>query len=302
MRRVPSVNLLEETLELPDQDFLEWFWLRDTYEAPAEAPTILILHGLEGCARSNYVQDLMRQLGSLGWRVVVMQYRNCGEKPNRLAQSYHAMRWQELDWTVENLRGRFPGAPIGVVGFSIGGSILLNWLGQNEIKHIATACAISVPYKLAPCADRLNQGFSKIYQTYLMGRLKRSAVRKGDLLKDALGLSDLSQINKLNTLWEFDDLLTAPLHGFKNVHDYYEKASCHQYLRGVQVPTLLVHALDDPFMVPEVVPQASELSGLIQTAFVPVGGHVGFVSGSLPGKEWSWLSQIVPNFFETNLH
>ena len=296
------MNLLEETLELPDQDFLEWFWLRDTYEAPAEAPTILILHGLEGCARSNYVQDLMRQLGSLGWRAVVMQYRNCGEKPNRLAQSYHAMRWQELDWTVENLRGRFPGAPIGVVGFSIGGSILLNWLGQNEIKHIATACAISVPYKLAPCADRLNQGFSKIYQTYLMGRLKRSAVRKGDLLKDALGLSDLSQIKKLNTLWEFDDLLTAPLHGFKNVHDYYEKASCHQYLKSVQVPTLLVHALDDPFMVPEVVPQASELSGLIQTAFVPVGGHVGFVSGSLPGKEWSWLSQIVPNFIETNLH
>ena len=302
MRRVPSVNLLEETLELPDQDFLEWFWLRDTYEAPAEAPTILILHGLEGCARSNYVQDLMRQLGSLGWRAVVMQYRNCGEKPNRLAQSYHAMRWQELDWTVENLRGRFPGAPIGVVGFSIGGSILLNWLGQNEIKHIATACAISVPYKLAPCADRLNQGFSKIYQTYLMGRLKRSAVRKGDLLKDALGLYDLSQINKLNTLWEFDDLLTAPLHCFKNVHDYYEKASCHQYLKSVQVPTLLVHALDDPFMVPEVVPQASELSGLIQTAFVPVGGHVGFVSGSFPGKEWSWLSQIVPNFFETNLY
>ena len=302
MRRVPSLNLLEETLELPDQDFLEWFWLRDTYEAPAEVPTILILHGLEGCARSNYVQDLMRQLGSLGWRTVVMQHRNCGEKPNRLAQSYHAMRWQELDWTVENLRGRFPGAPIGVVGFSIGGSILLNWLGQNEIKHIATACAISVPYKLAPCADRLNQGFSKIYQTYLMGRLKRSAVRKGDLLKDALGLSDLSQIIKLNTLWEFDDLLTAPLHGFKNVHDYYEKASCHQYLRGVQLPTLLVHALDDPFMVPEVVPQASELSGLIQTAFVPVGGHVGFVSGSFPGKEWSWLSQIVPNFIETNLH
>ena len=302
MRRVPSLNLLEETLELPDQDFLEWFWLRDTYEAPAEVPTILILHGLEGCARSNYVQDLMRQLGSLGWRVVVMQYRNCGEKPNRLAQSYHAMRWQELDWTVENLRGRFPGAPIGVVGFSIGGSILLNWLGQNEIKHIATACAISVPYKLAPCADRLNQGFSKIYQTYLMGRLKRSAVRKWDLLKDTLGLSDLSQINKLNTLWEFDDLLTAPLHGFKNVHDYYEKASCHQYLKSVQVPTLLVHAMDDPFMVPQVVPQASELSGLIQTAFVPVGGHVGFVSGSLPGKEWSWLSQIVPNFIETNLH
>ena len=230
-----------------------------------------------------------------------MQYRNCGEKPNRLAQSYHAMRWQELDWTVENLRGRFPEAPIGVVGFSIGGSILLNWLGQNEIKNIAAACAISVPYKLAPCADRLNQGFSKIYQTYLMRRLKRSAVRKGDLLKDALGLSDFSRINKLNTLWEFDDLLTAPLHGFKNVHDYYEKASCRQYLKSVQVPTLLVHALDDPFMVPEVVPQASELSDLIQTAFVPVGGHVGFVSGSFPGKEWSWLSQIIPSFFETNL-
>ena len=89
------MDLMEETHELTDQDFLEWFWLKDTYEAPAKVPTILILHGLEGCARSNYVQDLMRQLGFLGWRAVVMQYRNCGEKPNRLAQSYHAMRWQE---------------------------------------------------------------------------------------------------------------------------------------------------------------------------------------------------------------
>ena len=127
-------------------------------------------------------------------------------------------------------------------------------------------------------------------------------MRKRDLLKDALGLSDLSQIQELQTLWEFDDLLTAPLHSFKNVHDYYEKASCRQYLKSVQVPSLLVHALDDPFMVPEIVPQASELSELIQMAFVPVGGHVGFVSGSSPGKEWSWLSQIIPSFFETNLH
>ena len=180
------------------------------------------------------------------------------------------------------------------------GSILLNWLGQNEFRKIAAACAISVPYKLALCADRLSQGFSKIYQQYLMGRLKRSAVRKWALLKNALGLSDLSQIMELKTLWEFDDLLTAPLHGFKNVRDYYEKASCRQYLTRIQIPTLLVHALDDPFMVPEVVPQASELSDLIQTAFVPVGGHVGFVSGSVPGKEWSWLSRIVPSFFETN--
>lgn len=237
MRRVPSVNLLKETLELPDQDFLEWFWLKDTYEAPAEVPTILILHGLEGCARSNYVQDLMRQLGSLGWRAVVMQYRNCGEKPNRLAQSYHAMRWQELDWTVENFRGRFPEAPIGVVGFSIGGSILLNWLGQNEIKNIVAGCAIFVPCKLAPCANRLNQGFSKIYQTYLMGRLKRSAVRKWDLLKDALGLSDLSQINKLNTLWEFDDLLTAPLHDFKNSMITMKKPAAVSILKAFKCQT-----------------------------------------------------------------
>ncbi len=297
---MPLIDLLEETHELPDRDFLEWFWLKETFEAPPEVPTILILHGLEGCARSNYVQDLIHQLSPLGWRVVVMQYRNCGNKPNRLAQSYHAMRWQELDWTVQILHGRFPEAPIGVVGFSIGGSILLNWLGQNEARNIQAACAISVPYNLSSCADRLNQGFSKIYQQHLVGRLKCSAVRKWTLLKEALGLSDLSQINGLETLWEFDDLLTAPLHGFKNVHDYYEKASCRQYLAGIQVPALLVHALDDPFMVPEVVPQTSELSNLVQTAFVPVGGHVGFVSGIFPGNEWSWLSQIVPSFFKTN--
>ena len=119
-------------------------------------------------------------------------------------------------------------------------------------------------------------------------------------MKEALGLSDLSQINRLETLWEFDDLLTAPLHGFKNFHDYCEKASCRQYLAGIQVPALLVHALDDPFMVPEVVPQTSELSNLVQTAFVPVGGHVDFVSGIFPGNEWSWHSQIVLSFFKTN--
>ncbi len=237
IRRVPSADLLEEIHELPDQDFLEWFWLKETYEAPAEVPTILILHGLEGCTCSNYVQDLIYQLGPLGWRVIVMQYRNCGDRPNHLAQSYDAMRWQELDWTVRILQERFPETPIGVVGFSIGGSILLYWLGQNKARSIEAVCAIPVPYKLSPCADRLNQGFSEIYQQYLMSRLKHSAVRKWDLLKEALGLFDLSQIDGLKTLWEFDDLLTAPLHGFKNVHDYYEKASCRQYLTKIQVPT-----------------------------------------------------------------
>ncbi len=116
-----------------------------------------------------------------------MQYRNCGNKPNRLAQSYHAMRWQELDWTVQILHGRLPEAPIRVVGFSIGGSILLNWLGQNEARNIQAACAIFVPYNLSSCADRLNQGFSKIYQQHLVGRLKCSAVLV-DLVERGFGI------------------------------------------------------------------------------------------------------------------
>ena len=116
-----------------------------------------------------------------------MQYRNCGEKPNRLAQSYHAMRWQELDWTVENLRGRFPEAPVGVVGFSIGGSILLNWLGQYEIKNIAAACAISVPYKLAPCADRLNQGFFKNLSDIFDGTAETLCGAERGLIEGCIG-------------------------------------------------------------------------------------------------------------------
>ena len=291
--------MVQERHELPDGDFLDWFWLQPTMDSAPETPLLLLLHGLEGHVKSYYMQDLLWEVNRQGWRAVAMHHRNCGGVMNRLPQSYHAMRHQELAWSVQALRERFPQAPLAVVGFSISGNILLHWLGSTQTSEIDAAIAISVPYLLSPCADHLTRGWGRIYQNYLMGRLKRSALRKWDLLQPVLDLSDPDQIFCTRTLREFDNLITAPLHGFQGAADYYEQASCRQHLKGIQAPTLLIQARDDPFMPPEVIPQWEELSESTTPAFVDQGGHVGFLSGSRPGKAESWLNQIVPMYLKS---
>jgi len=192
------------------------------------------------------------------------------------------------------------------VGISLGGNVLLKSLGeQNDLAPLRGAVAISVPFQLNIVADRVNQGFSRFYQSYLIGRLREVFLRKRRAHPEQLPLS-FSELESLQCFWTFDDKITAPLHGFPHVHAYYRSASSRQYLKNIKVPTLIIHALDDPFMTPDVIPEAHELSASTTLEISHKGGHVGFISGHVPGVPHYWLDERVPAFlrscFEVHTH
>jgi len=188
---------------------------------------------------------------------------------------------------------------LAAVGYSMGGNVLLKWLGERGAgAPLAAAVAVSVPYTLSLTADRLTQGLSRVYQRRLIGDLRAKLDRK---FSDRASLIDLERAHSSRNFWEFDDRVTAPLHGFEDVHDYYTRSSSRQYLRNIAVPTLMLHAEDDPFMTPDVLPSRGELSPSVLLEVSAHGGHVGFVHGSLPWRPRYWLEERIPTFLETYL-
>jgi predicted alpha/beta-fold hydrolase len=289
MRRGPNPRLRRERLELPDGDFLDLDWNANT-----SGPIVLILHGLEGSSRSHYARALLAVTHARGWRGALLHFRGCSGEPNRLARGYHSGDTADLAHVVEVLRTRQHSAQIAVVGFSLGGNVLLKWLGESgERAPIDAAVAVSVPFMLGECADRLAQGFSRIYQWELMHRMRRSVAHKRERIAMPLAITDLS---RLRTFREFDEHVTAPLHGFRGATHYYDVSSCRQYLSGISHPTLIVHALDDPFMTPATAPTAEEVSRSTTLELYRSGGHVGFVSGRWPWQARYWLDQRIPAF------
>jgi predicted alpha/beta-fold hydrolase len=188
---------------------------------------------------------------------------------------------------------------LAVVGYSLGGNVLLKWLREagNEAK-IHAAVAVSVPFVLHHAADRLNQGFSRIYQWILLRSLKRGVRRKFKNIPAPISLKNLAAINSLR---DFDDQITAPLHGFTSADHYYSVASSRQYLKGIQVNTLIIHAQNDPFMTADAIPAASELSPSTQFELYADGGHVGFVTGRWPWQARYWLEERIPVYLKNHL-
>ncbi len=289
-RRKPRLGLRRERLELPDGDFLDLAW------TPGErGPIVLILHGLEGSSDSGYVGGLLQAVAQRGWRGVVLHFRGCSGEPNRQAASYNAGHTRDLDYVSRLLRRREPLTPIACVGYSLGGNALLKWLGETGTDApIQAAVAVSVPFRLELAVQRLDRGISRLYQTYLLRQLRRHYRRKIQL-QHQLPLP-FSKLIKLRNFHEFDNFVTAPLHGYADAVDYYRRASCRPYLKQIRVNTLILHALDDPFMVPAGVPQAAELADSITLELSPGGGHVGFVTGPLPWRAGYWLEQRIPLF------
>jgi len=289
MRRAPRPLLRRERLELPDGDFLDLDW-----NANLGGPVVLILHGLEGSSRSHYARALLELAHARGWRAALLHFRGCSGEPNRLARGYHSGETGDLTFVVDLLRHHHPATRIAVVGFSLGGNVLLKWLGETGIRApIDAAVAVSVPFILGDCADRLDRGFSRVYQWELMHRMRRSVARKQKRLALPLAIADLSQ---LHTFRDFDEHITAPLHGFRGASHYYDVSSCRQYLSGISCPTLIVHALDDPFMTPATAPTAAEISPSTTLELYPHGGHVGFVTGPSPWQPRYWLDERIPAF------
>ena len=293
VRRTRLVPLTRERLELADGDFVDIDWTGEF------GPIVVILHGLQGSSRSAHVQGLLAALRRRGWRGAVMHFRGCSGEPNRLPRTYHSGETGDIGYVVRRLRKRHPSTPIAAVGYSLGGNVLLKWLAERgPAAELTTAVAVSVPFLLSRAADRLERGFSRVYKRHFIVDLRKTVL---DKFRHRPGPLDLDAVRREWTFRGFDNRVTAPLHGFRDAEHYYNRASCRQYLREVARRTLIVQALDDPFMTPDVVPQREELAPCIRLELSAEGGHVGFVEGNAPWSARFWLEERIPRFLAGRL-
>jgi predicted alpha/beta-fold hydrolase len=291
--KAPPPPYRRERWETPDGDFIDLDWV----DGNAAQPLLLLFHGLEGSSSSHYATALMAAVKARGWTGVVSHFRGCSGEPNRLPRAYHSGDSDEVDWVLRRLRQQHPKRTIYVAGVSLGGNALLKWLGEREFLAadiINAAASVCPPLDLAICGHHLGRGFNKVYTQHFLNTLKAGAAAK---LKQFPGIFDLSRMRRARNLYEFDDVVTGPLHGYLGADDYWKRASAKPLLRGIRVPTLLLNAQNDPFLPAHALPHDNELSVKVLADYPREGGHVGFVSGSLPGR-LDWLPQRLLHFFE----
>ncbi|ACS84187.1 hydrolase [Musicola paradisiaca] len=294
-RRRPSLTPVWQTLDTPDGDFVELAWSEPPQPA-AHKPRVVLFHGLEGNFRSPYAHGLMAACRERGWLAVIMHFRGCSGVPNRRTRIYHSGETGDADYFLQWLEKTLGPAPTAAIGISLGGNMLACLLGrQGERCSLNAAAVVSAPLLLEPCSRRIEQGFSRIYQSYLVNSLRQSALRKLAAYPGTIPVSP-SRIKQVRGLREFDDLITARLHGFHDAADYYRRCSAMPLLPQIRTPTLIIQAKDDPFMTPEVIPDPSQLPPCVEYQLTEHGGHVGFVSGSWRHPEM-WLEHRIPDWF-----
>ena len=295
----PRPPLQRETLELPDGDVTVVDWLERKAATSDSPPLLLVLHGLESSARSNYARQLLHAAKAHGWRAAVLHFRDCGDCPNRLPRRYHAGDTEDLRYFLRKLRRDGHAGPLLAAGYSLGGNVLLKYLGESGADTpLAAAAAVCVPLDLNVSAEALNNGFSKFYQAYMMRRMKSAVRRK---FSPGTAIFDWERAMAARTFAEFDDAVTAPLHGFAGKGDYYERSSAIRFLRGIERPTLIVNARDDPFMTPEVIPPEQALAPRVTLEISDAGGHVGFIDGGSPVNPHYYLPGRIIAFLEEQL-
>ena len=293
--RHPRPPLRRERVELPDGDFLDCDWLRS---APADrtAPVLLILHGLQGSSRSHYARRLLAVAARRGWRACVMHFRGTGGEPNRLARSYHSGETGDLDFLVARLGTAYPDAPLVAAGVSLGGNVLLKWLGERGHRApLAAALAVSVPLDLAASSRHLDRGLSRLYRDHLLRDLKRALLAKSRRVPLPI---DLDAALRARSFTEFDERVTAPLHGFAGAMDYYRRSSAARFLPAIRSPTWILQARDDPFLPAAALPEPGGLPDPVRLEVTARGGHVGFVAGS-PWAPRYWLDAVADRLLES---
>ena len=289
-------KLVRRVLDLPDGDATAVDWLESSDDLPGTSPLLVILHGLESSSESAYARMLLQAAEKHRWRCCVLHFRDCGDYRNRLPRRYHAGETGDFRYFLEQLETGEQTGPIVAAGYSLGGNVLLKYLGEvGETSRLSAAAAVCVPLDLHKCADALTVGFSKIYQRHLLKRMKGAVTRKFDRHTAAF---DWDRAMAARTFAEFDDAVTAPLHGFSGKTDYYDRCSSMHYLKDVALPTLIVNALDDPFMTPGVIPHRDRLSPHITLEVSEEGGHVGFIEGGTPWAPRYYLPRRVIEFLE----
>ncbi len=283
-----------EQLDTPDGDFIELAWSLPHNEA---APLAVVLHGLEGNINSFYAKGMMKALKKQGYAVVLMHFRNCSTEVNRLPRAYHSGDTADLAFFINHLKQQYPDRAMVAVGFSLGGNVLAKYLGEENTNcPLNAAAVVSAPYDLSSSSDVIRKSLGKIYQKYLLDRMKKSMQRKLPQIKQQIPITT-DQLMNIDALLEFDNQLTAPLHGFENAHDYYRKASAMPYLKDIAIPTLIIHAKDDPMLSIKAVPSRQDVSEHVTLRISDKGGHVGFISGKNPFKPIFWLEKAVPCYF-----
>lgn len=289
---IKNLPLKRERFELPDGDFIDLDWIGKD----KSAPLVLVMHGFEGSIESHYAKGILRKIDEAGWRGVFVHFRGCSGEPNRLPRSYHSGETHDFDLIVNVLLEREQNKNFAAIGYSLGGNVLLKWLGETGHQNpLKAAIAISVPFELHKAADRIQRGFSRLYQWYFMKCIRERLHHKFKYVPAPI---DPSLLSEVHTMRDFDDKYTAPLHGFSGVEEYYSTASSRQYLRTIQVPTLILHAKDDPFMTEDVIPTEEEISSYVNLEVTDTGGHVGFVTGRYPWRPTYWLEERVPLFLK----
>lgn len=300
LNRKAKARFVHQTFELEDGDFLDLAWNR--LPSQDTRPVIIIFHGLEGSVHSPYAFRMMEALDKSGFNSVVMHFRGCFGLQNRLACAYHSGETGDAKAFIASLRKAYPGRPLGAVGYSLGGNMLMKLQGElAENSPLFAAVSVSAPLRLEKTADHINRGASRFYQKILMGSLKRRLLEKFDNhdYEKMIGLKK-EEVPALKSFWEYDDLFTGPIHGFQSAEDYYERSSAQPYLQYIVKPALIIHAEDDPFMPVSVLPEPSTLPENITLEVSEHGGHVGFVGGTILRPQY-WLEERIVAFIQANL-
>lgn len=305
LRPVDDPGLRRERWDTPDGDFVDLDFGPDP---GGDAPIVLVLHGLEGSTGRGYVRVLMAELLARGVLPVGLNFRSCSGELNRQARFYHSGDTADPAHVLARIAERFSGRPLGAAGFSLGGNVLLRLLGRAGAgtgadrlpESFGAAVAISVPFDLAAGTRVLEEDrMGRLYTWYFLRSLQGKARGKQAALRKVI---DWERLQKARTLREFDDAATAPLHGFENAWDYYERASSEPWLRAIRTPTLLIHAQDDPFMPPRSAPhEAVQANPWLMGAFPARGGHVGFVEGVGPWAPGFWAETEAARYLADRL-
>ena len=304
VRRPPALDTRVERWAMDDGDEIELHRLEPLGARAPHHGRLLVLHGLEGTIRSHYLRGLLALAYHRGWAADALIFRTCNGEMTRARRLYHSGETTDLDGVVRRLVREHPGQPLLLAGFSLGGNVLLKWLGEHgeELpQEVRAAAAVSVPFDLERGSRFIERGFARVYGRHFLRTLRAKARTK---LEQDPGLFDAMALERARTLFDFDDAVTAPVHGFAGATDYYRRSSSLGFLSSIRRPTLLLSAYDDPFLPAAVlseVERVARLNSCLSVEFHERGGHVGFISGRAPWAPRYYAEDRVLGFLEAAL-
>lgn len=293
-----TLRFERQRLTSPDGDFVDADWLR-VAEGQADAakrPLLLLFHGLEGSSQSHYARAFAAYAQRRQWDYVVPHFRGCSGELNLAPRAYHSGDYEEIGWILTQLtQGRT--GPVYAVGVSLGGNALLRWsqeAGDTAGRTVAAVAAISAPLDLALSGAHIDSGLNR--QIYVRNFLSTMQPRARQKHAQYPGLFDMQAVAKARSLYEFDNAFTAPLHGFRNTDDYYQRASSVRAMYSIRLPALVINAMNDPFVPPTALPTHRQVPSHVQLFQPSTGGHVGFAAGRIPGHVHA-LPEMVGQWF-----